>query len=416
MRATSFLLETLSHYVRGDEGPPPGVAAHVDANFETRLATISVGQRITPFLARSLSSLALPPSISNVTVKRLKRHAEALTSDTERRLRAMRRAVERLRAAEVPVALCGEARTAPCHAADALRPVGTVEMLIDPHDTARAMRVLEELGYGMAHVHPVFGHTRTGGRVSDRRAAELVRYHHYFAPLVLRGTQGDTVALRLRLAATDHPGPVETAWERVAPVRIGGDDIPAVGLEDHLLDLCVRSGASALAGLLWNVDVARVVALHGERLDWDRFEASARAQHVYGAARYALRHACNLMRVPDAARRLRVAGIATEPLMDAWWRPDRIDYADVPAPRAGEFLYGLLWSGGPVRKARWIWRHLNPRPRWVRNRLEERPDFFRRIKFVLVVRDVPAWTGPGARRGEDADNIVSIDPRGSDEP
>ena len=415
MRPTSFLLETLSHYVRGDEGPPPGVPVHVDAGFETQLATMSVEQRVTPFLARSLSSLSLPPSISSVTVTRLSRHAEALTSDTERRLRTMRRAVERLRAADVKVALCGEARMAGEHEEDALRPVRTVELLIDAHDTARAMHVLEEAGYGMAHVHPVFGHSHTSGRVSDRRASELVTYHHYFAPLVLRNSQGDTIALRLRLAGTDHPGPVETAWDRVTATSIGGDEIPAVCLEDHLVDLCVRAGASAMAELLWMVDIGRLVSRHAETLDWDRVEARSREQHVYGAVRYTVRHACSLWRVPDAARQLRFAGIATEPLMDAWWRPDHIDYGDLPARRAGAFLYGLLWSGGVFSKLRWAWRHVSPEPRWVRNRLEERPAFWRRIKFLLVVRDVPAYTGPRPRTDEGTDNVVSIDPRGGDE-
>lgn len=416
MRPTSFLLETLSHYVRGDDGPPPGVPVHVDAGFETRLATMSVEQRVTPFLSRSLSRLSLPPSVSSVTVTRLARHAEALTSDTERRLRTMRRAVERLRAADVKVALCGEARMAEVHAEETLRPVRTVELLIDAHDTARAMHVLEEEGYGMAHVHPVFGHTRYGGRISDRRASELVTYHHYFAPLVLRNTQGDAIALRLRLAGTDHPRPVETAWEHATTVRIGGEDVPAVCLEDHLVDLCVRAGASALAELLWMVDIGRLVSRQADALDWDRVEARSREQHIYGAVRYAVRHVCTLMRIPDAARQLRFAGIATEPLMDAWWRPDHIDYGDLPAKRSGPFLYGLMWSGGVISKLRWAWRHMNPRPRWVRNRLEERPAFWRRIKFLLVVRDVPAWTGPGPRAAENADNVVSIDPRGSDEP
>jgi hypothetical protein len=416
MRPTSFLLETLSHYVRGDEGPPPGVPVHVDAGFETRLATMSVEQRVTPFLSRSLSSLALPPSVSSVTVTRLSRHAEALVSDTERRMRTMNRAVTRLVRAEVKVALCGEARMAEFHAGDALRPVNTIELLIDEHDTARAMRVLEEEGYGLSHAHPVFGETRYGGRVSERRASELVAYHHYFAPLVLRNVQGDTIGLRLRLSATDHPREAETAWSRVTSMRMGGEEIPAVALEDHLVDLCVRAGATALAELLWIVDIGRLVSLRADALDWDRVEVRAREQRVYGSVRYTLRHVCNLMRIPDAARRLRPAGIATEPLMDVWWRPDEIDYGDLPARRAGGFLYGLLWSGGLVSKLRWAWRHLNPEPRWVRNRLNERPTLWRRLKFALVVRDVPAWTPPRLRESETADNVVSIDPRGSDEP
>ena len=415
MRPTSFLLETLSHYVRGDESPPPGVPVHVDAGFETRLAAMSVDQRATPFLSRSLSSLALPPSISSVTVVRLGRHADALISDTERRLRTMVRVVRRFQSAGVKVALCGEARMATCHAGDALRPVSTLEFLIDEHDTALALHVFEQEGYGLAHVHPVFGNTRHNGRVSERRATELVAYHHYFAPLVLRNAQGDAIALRLRLSGTDHPGSVETAWDGITKVRIGGEDIPAIALEDHLVDLCVRAGASALAELLWIVDIARLVALHADTLDWDRVQARSREQRVYGSVRYTLRHACNLMRLPDAARRLRPAGIATEPLMDVWWRPDEIDYGDLPARRAGRFLYGLLWSGGPVSKIRWIWRHLMPEPRWVRNRLGERPTAWRRLKFALVVRDVPAWTGPGMREPETADNVVSIDPRGSDD-
>ena len=37
MRADDFILETLAHFARGDGGPPPGIPARIDADFERDL-------------------------------------------------------------------------------------------------------------------------------------------------------------------------------------------------------------------------------------------------------------------------------------------------------------------------------------------------------------------------------------------
>ncbi len=409
MRAQSFLLETLSHYVRGEDGPPPGVPARVDAGFETSLAATCVDQRIAPIVSRSLEHLALPPAISPVTAARLRSHASELHRESERRVAMLTRVVARLTRAGVDALVCGEALSASYYPHPALRHISALELLIDERDTARALEAAAAEGFTYPGVHPVFGHGRIGGRISHRRAAELVAYHHYFAPLVVWTPEGD--ALRLRFSTPDIGPPEvdERVWDRRMAVHIGSATFDAISREDHLLDTAVVAGITALAELPWVVDLSILLRGGENQVDWEYIQGRARLTGVHGAARYALRHACRVMSIPGAVSRLVPSGLLAETAADAWWRPDSIAYGDLPAARAGRFRFGLLWCGGPLARARWLWRHVAPRRRWVRNRTGSRPDPWAWLKFVLVVRDSTGWT-PAARTrsGGARDNVYPI--------
>jgi len=404
MKADRFVLETLAHFVRSADGPPPGVPARVDAGFETRLAAVCAEQGLSPVVSRSLDRLALPPSISRVTAVRLRTHAAAIEAETVRRRSLAARLVERLGAEGIDALLMGEVLATATYPQPGIRPVPVIDILVHEHDVARAMAALARTGYGYTGTHPVFGARRSEGRVSDRRAEELVWYHHYIAPLFL--TAGDDVAVRLRTRVVDlgHPAPEELAWERRASIEIGEVEVGAICMEDHLIERCIRAGMAAMADLGSLVDIA--LAARANHLDWERVSSRARSAGVLTAVTVVLNEVGSLFHIQKPARRLPAAAPLGAVLIRRWWGLEHIDYAELPSPRAGRFRFGLLASGGPVSGTRWVSRHIFPRRRWIRNLLGGRTTLWRWLKFLLIARDFPVHAGLPAMRDEPRDGTV----------
>ncbi|MCH7550027.1 MAG: nucleotidyltransferase family protein, partial [Candidatus Krumholzibacteriota bacterium] len=357
MRADSFVLETLAHFVRSADGPPPGVPARVNAGFETRLVAICADQGISPIVSRSLDRLALPPSVSRVTVARLRSHSATIEAASARRLSLAARLIAGLRGAGVDSLVIGETLAKTTYPRLTPRPVSVIDLLVHERDVARALGVFERAGFSHPGIHPVFGPYRSEGRISERRASELVWYHHYIAPLFLTG-EDCTVRLRMRLIDLCHPESEEYAWDRRAGVMLAQGSVDAVCLEDHLVERCVRAGMAAMADLGALVDIGIVLGQHAEVLDWDYVATRARRGGIYAAVVTVVNEVSTLFNIPDASGRIPAAGVLSSGMIRRWWRLERIDYAELPSPRAGRFRFGLVAATSPFSAARWLWRHL----------------------------------------------------------
>jgi len=390
MRPDSFVFETLAHFVRNVDGPPPGVPLGADAEFETTLATMCVEQAISPVVSASLDRLSLPPNLSALTAARLRRHAAGLRAAAGRRRQLAVRVGRAFAAARIRYALMGGVRSA-VNYPSGQRAIGVVEILIEPRESARAIRTLTSIGLRLNGPHAVFGRSIPNRTVSNRRAGELLRYHHFFSPLLLSDERGLVVRLRHRGVDTGDIHAHDDALDRAILCPVGQSQVSGVSDEDHMVDLAVRAGVDALAVLPTVVDIARLVAVRGDALNWNLVAARARLARLYAPVCYVVRHACSLMGINDQRLGLEPIGRIPESFLRAWWAPDRIDYADLPARRAGRFVFGVMFAGRMRTRIRWVWGHVAFHRRWVRNRLGGRPTLWRSIRFLFVSRETPEW-------------------------
>jgi hypothetical protein len=397
MSADRFLLDTLGHFVRDAEGPPPGVPSHAGPDFETRFSALCLAQRLSPIVSRSLDRLALAPAISRVTAGRIARDAQQQGVDSGRRIRLLARAWTRLSEAGIPTLVMGDALAVTDYPRAGLRDVARLELLVDEHDAARALEALEAEGFALPCVHPVLGRG-THGALSRRRAVEMVRFHHVIAPLLVRHTGGETLRLRLRVADVGVVAEAERAWERPRRVELGERSVRAIALEDHLADLALDLAIARGWPLARAVDIGLVLHDHGGRIDWARVTEILRGCGAYTAGALALRHAASVLGVRAMAAPLSPGAGAGAATVSHFWRPRALDYADPASAHAGRFRFGILACGSPAAKTHWLWGHLAPRRRWIKNLFGARPSPWRWLKFLVVTRDVwPRAHGAHAR-------------------
>lgn len=384
MTAVELVLQTLSHFARRADGPPPGLPARLDSVFETQLAALCVDQRLTPIVSASLDKLALDPSVSHLTLARLRTHAHSLKTESQRRRRAYRNALDQLAADDIPSLVMGEVAAAQYYPDPSLRPVRCLDLLIHPIDLERALLALEAVGFSASRFHPVL--QRRHQPLTPALAEEVVRFHHYIAPLVLSSRQSDAIRLRFRSCDVGLHSADESAWRRARPFEFEGGPAQVVAPEDALLDAVISFCVSGISRLLDLVDAGRIVESQGQQVDYQVIVACVRAAGLTVPFYYAVRHICGVLNIgfpclvtPDPAL-LR--------LCDLWWRPNTLDYTDEIGPRGGRFRFGLFLCGDPWARLVWSQRHLSLRPRWIRNAFRRPPSLVRWLQFHLLYRDL----------------------------
>ena len=379
MKTSEFILDTLAHYVRGDDGPPPGVSHHLESGFETQLAAVCVEQDISPIIVRSLDALALPPEISKLTVARLRQHANALDANAMRLARLTGNVVERLEKANLSALVIGDvARHAILDAVGLARPVKHIELLIHAAETQRVLDVCEKLGFILGSKHPLLD----GSDGDD--AAQLENYHHYIAPLILVNGQGDKLWLRYRVIDAGHVETGERAWERSGDLEVGDHVCQTISAEDHLIEALTSFGIAGLVPLTHVID-AGVILRNADGLDWGYIKARTRIDGCYTAFVAALRRASIWLCIP------RVMAHIDKPLpmgtlfLESWWPDASQDFCG-PVQRAGRFRYGLLACGGPISKLKWLTRYVRLRRSWIETAFSRRATPWLWLKFLLITR------------------------------
>jgi hypothetical protein len=376
MRSVNFVIETLSHFAQEIQGPPPGVPFAADAEFETDLVALCQYQRLSAMVSKSFDELALPPTISRITIARLNHHADTLATRSGRRLQMAGRVVADLAAAEVPAALLGDVwmyGREPALAA--IRPVERVDVMIDEARWSEAVGALRRTGFVRSRIQP---------RLAD--SSHALRYHQYFAPLVMRNQDGDTVHLRFRVIDFGDPGRDNPAWERVEQTESRGEAFPSVGPEDQLIQALIAFGSGGFVDLLHVLDAGWLLSRFKSSLDWDYLGWRLRRRGFYAAFCLTLEHVCDVLSLPRTARGLDPPPTWRRRAFHAWWRPGEADYYGETEPTGGRFSYGLVEGGGPLAKARWLRRSLFPRSAWVRSVYGRRANLWLRLKFLHDVR------------------------------
>ncbi len=398
MRAVDFVLETVSHFARGVEGPPPGVPFHADAEFETDLVALCQHHQLSSFVSDSFDKLALPPAISRITIARIKHYAGLTEQLRRRRLSAARRVMVAMETAGVRVAVLGDVDMA-CRddRTGELRPVDVIDLMIDENQWMEAVGVLRESGFVRTRVQPhLAGSPPPRGEseenqsppaaTTDKAAADALRYHQYFAPLLMHNHAGDLVQLRFRVIDIAHPHRTNVAWDRIGTIDVDGEAVPALCPEDELIQTVISLGAEGFVDLLRTLDAGRLLSRLSPPIDWDYITWRLKAKGMYPAFYFTLEHICATLHIPRATESLERPSAWRRWVFHRWWKPGDADYSGETEPWGGRFSFGLIECGGPLSKLLWLRRALFPKSAWVRSVYGRPANLWLRLKFLHDVR------------------------------
>ncbi|HEU5100733.1 MAG TPA: nucleotidyltransferase family protein [Roseiflexaceae bacterium] len=165
----------------------------------------------------------------------------------------------------------------------ALRPLGDLDVLVNPHDLPAARAALGALGFFQA----------------DEPGYENA-YHPYHDPPYYLKTEGGTICLELHWGLwANHFFQLATdaLWRRAVSARIHGADVSILSPEDTLLHLAIHRSRSALR-LRFVCDVAELLRCHRATLDWEYLLAQTHAAGARTTMFYTLALAKELLDAP----------------------------------------------------------------------------------------------------------------------
>ena len=281
--------------------------AEVNAADWQALAALSQEQGVAPLLYRRLKKMPGNADIPDTFLQNLR---EIYLSTLKRNLRMYKDVGQILRALaeqEIPVIpLKGVYLAEKVYGNIGLRSMVDVDLLLPRPDLARAMAVLEGLGYRALYSFDI--------------ELECQTRHHL--PLLYR--QGSkNLEIHWNLAPLDSPFhiAIEPLWERSQPAILEGVEVRTMDPEDLLLHLCFHAAymddfSNKLRSFC---DIAWTMRIFREKLAWERLALHAQE---WGAARsvwLALRIAHQLLGVslPDMLIE-KLQPTEYQPILESW--------------------------------------------------------------------------------------------------
>ena len=257
-----------------------------------------------------------------------------------------------------------------------------MDLLVPPHDAARAVDILADLGY-QGQVEPWPGYSR--------------RYCHSWAYTAPNATTsfGQPLVFAIqphwRLLHTPfhaHRMPVEQLFERAQPLRVAGVDAHRLAAEDHLVYTC---GHLALhhgydEALLRYYELATFILQAGPGIDWDVVAARASAWRLILPVQHVLARLEALWPGVVPARSLEtISGLQPTPaerLVHRWW---------VESETNSAVHVGLIWLTMPGlgNRLRYLLETACPSPRYMQQQYGPAPGglwpllYFRRLAVAL---------------------------------
>jgi hypothetical protein len=165
----------------------------------------------------------------------------------------------------------------------ALRPLGDLDVLVQPADLPRARATLGELGFAQA----------------DEPGYENA-YHPYHDPPYYRRAGGESVCLELHWGLwASHFFQLEpdALWRRAVPAQLHGAALSILSPEDTLLHLAIHRSRSALR-LRFVCDVAELLRRQSATLDWEYLLSQTHAAGARTTMFYTLSLAEELLEAP----------------------------------------------------------------------------------------------------------------------
>jgi len=387
MRTIDVVLDTLAHFVKQEAGPPPGIPVRVEPEFERKLVQLCERHLLAPLVLDSLRRLALEPALSEIAFERLRTLSNASGTQNEKFLAAFRALSGRLRERRVPCLLVDDTLAAlklyPRHR---LRPIESLDALIHENDWETFVDACRSLGFRRNPLDPVFVD-----------GTEAMLYYQYFSPCMLRGDKGISIGVKFRLVDGGHPPGNETAW--LYGKRLGRDiEAMRVSYEDQLIRSCIGFNMTGFGRLLHAVDVGRIIARHGDALDWSYVEKVGRDRSFYPALYFSCETVMNMFRFLPKRRVLPHPGKMRKKVFEMNWRPGHLGSLADRAVRLHRLRFAFLENGTCGEKLKLATNLLLPRADWVSGFFDSPSRPWLKLRFtVLALRNRLGFPNPDAQ-------------------
>jgi len=352
-----------------------------DADWQ-RFVSLALAHQLAPLAYRRLRATrpgVVPPQV-----------VEALAAAYNRTLAAnvllydrLRRILEAFRRAGIPVLLLkGAVFAQTLYPSIGARPMGDLDLVIQPGELENVEAILQEFGYRpQGHgTRPREYHLRYGGEMSygPPKSWPAIDLHWH----VIFGEW-----MRWTTAVRD-----EDFWSRAQPVTIDGVTVQQLALKDSILHqiahVAVGHGCTDM-GLRVYVDLDRTIRAGASSLDWPGFVDLARRVRMTTAAYFMLELCANLLDTPvppAVLRALRPSALRLELVGRALDYEALIQHQYVSRRRV--YLLRLLLVDRPRDVVRLLFRTFFPEGEWLALRYELDswwPRFVHRLRHPIRV-------------------------------
>jgi len=197
--------------------------------------------------------------------------------------------------------LKGAALNATLYEKQDLRGMSDIDVLILPDDVERIDRTLRSTGCDRGpdpvrrDFFPRFYYEReylTG----DRPPVRLDVHVRPFRPLYYAQTV-----------------PPDGLWDKHQTITFGGRQVTVPDRENMLIHLCVHAACHGLSHLRWSYDIKKYVDVHGDHINWDEIERTARRWRLTYPVRLALEHVAEIFESDDPILRRAIARMRDRP-------------------------------------------------------------------------------------------------------
>jgi Uncharacterised nucleotidyltransferase len=372
MQPIDFVLDTLSHFVRKVDGPPPGIPARTRPDFEQELTWLCEWHGLTPIVLASLDRLALHPQISRIALERIRALAGAASTLSAELLITSEALVTRLRSDGIDCLPIDDVLLAGTAYELGLRPVQKIDILIREGQWTAALACCRDEGFELTPGSPRF----TDG-------TEALDYHQHYPACTLQNKSGDPLRLHMRVLDVGKPGAIEPAWNRAAedPATGAGQ----VSAEDQLVRSCIHFVMTDFARLLYAVDIGLFLCRTATSLDWDYIEDRLHAKTVYAPVLLTLESTARWMRLDPRRIGLPIPGRVRRRLFHTMWHVNTESFVERRPHEFHKLRFTLLAVGRWKDKVRFLGALFSPRREWVAAFFDRPYHPWLRIRFVVLV-------------------------------
>lgn len=374
MRAADFLLETLSHFVKLDAGPPPGVPVHAGDEFEKELTALCQAQYLAPIILNSFDKLSLTPRLSRITLERLRAMAQTVTQHSDRILKLGSVVENSFAESNIPCLFIGEFVAASnLYPVPQLRRIDSIELLVRESDWQGILTLLEEQGF----VIPLEARSLS-------YPGEALDYYQYVSPCVFRDKHRNTIALRFRMQAYGPPDKTEAVWLREGERLPGYGGITIPSIENRLISSVLDWNRAGMTNLLMLVDIGLLLTSRRGEIDWQYAGKTLNENGFYTAFYLTLEYALALLKIPSMHMLPARPGALRRKIFKTLWYPGTDAYG-----RTGEgrnpLKYFLLEGTRADHKITLLKRFVSPRAIWVSVFFNRPATVWLKIRFVMLL-------------------------------
>jgi len=202
----------------------------------------------------------------------------------------------------------------------ALRPIYDIDILIRPQDFPVVKAGLEELGY----FNSVFY------REDFYQDNIMVDVHEELINIT-----------RIKSRRKAHRIDMDEVWRRSLAIEINGQKARILSAEHSLMELCLHlTFHHGLQGLIWFVDIARLIEYYKNEIDWNRFIKETSDYRINKPVYYALFYVSKILKqdIPEYVL--------------SQLRPQRQNFLE-------RKIFNMILSGRPLENTRFFFTLIN---------------------------------------------------------